>query len=362
MKVLVVCSSYPDLDGNVGSNYIRVRNVYYKRKGIGVYVLNFWRMDSYEIDGIPVMSLADYEANYKNTKFDILICHAANLREHYKFLKKYGGLFPRFVFFFHGHEVLKINKVYSKPYPWQSKKVLGTIVQNLYDDFKLSVWHRYYLSVKDKTQFVFVSNWMLNEFEKWVKISREQINYHIIYNSVSYKYEVENYDCSAHKKYDFISIRAVLSNSKYSVDIINAYAWKNPQYSFLLFGKGDIFEHIKKAPNLTLIEEYLNQDEIISYLNQSRIALMPTRTDAQGVMMCEMATFGIPVITSNIPVCHEVFDDFNNVAFIDNDVNNPVDLSPIVEKLSSTNSTKNPKYFEKKTVQKEVEMLEAFIA
>ena len=36
---------------------------------------------------------------------------------------------------------------------------------------------------------------------------------------------------------------------------------------------------------------------------------MPTRADAQGVMACEMATFGIPLITSNIDVCKEVFKE-----------------------------------------------------
>ena len=63
----------------------------------------------------------------------------------------------------------------------------------------------------------------------------------------------------------------------------------------------------------------MNHDEIVEMLNLSRYALMPTRTDAQGLMMCEMAAFGIPVITSDIPVCHEVFDGFKNVFFISND-------------------------------------------
>ena len=47
---------------------------------------------------------------------------------------------------------------------------------------------------------------------------------------------------------------------------------------------------------------------------------MPTRTDAQGLMMCEMAAFGIPLITSNIPVCHvpAILKYTRNVYYIGN--------------------------------------------
>lgn len=53
-------------------------------------------------------------------------------------------------------------------------------------------------------------------------------------------------------------------------------------------------------------------------LNSYKYALMPTRLDAQGVMMCEMAVYGIPTIVSDIAVCHEMLDSYPNVLFIDN--------------------------------------------
>jgi hypothetical protein len=45
---------------------------------------------------------------------------------------------------------------------------------------------------------------------------------------------------------------------------------------------------------------------------------MPTKLDAQGVMMCEMAYYGIPILVSDLPVCREMLNDFDNVKFIDN--------------------------------------------
>lgn len=360
MKVLVVCRAYPDLNGGVALNYIRVRNLYYRDNGLDVTVLNYNCDESYTIDGIRVISLSDYKYKVKYERFDVLICHAPNLKNHYLFLKKYGDLFPKFVFFFHGHEVLKISEIYSEPYSWQKTNILKIIAQDIYDDFKLFTWRKYYKSVKQKSRFVLVSNWMLTEFEKWTKISREEINYNIIYNSVGKNYETQTYSKESLKKYDFISIRANMDESKYCVDVINSYAWKNPQYKFLLVGRGDIFNHINKAPNIDWVNKYLDQEEIINLLNQSHVALMPTRTDAQGVMMCEMATFGIPVITSDIPVCHEVFDDFYNIEFIDNNANTAIDLTSIYKKLVNLKHIRNDKFTESETVSMEVALLRDF--
>ena len=43
-----------------------------------------------------------------------------------------------------------------------------------------------------------------------------------------------------------------------------------------------------------------------------------------------MATFGIPLITSNIDVCKEVFEGFENVAFIDNE-DEKINIEPILK-------------------------------
>lgn len=38
---------------------------------------------------------------------------------------------------------------------------------------------------------------------------------------------------------------------------------------------------------------------------------MPTRTDAQGLMMCEMAAMEYLLLLQRYPVCHEIFDGLN---------------------------------------------------
>ncbi|MDC5278200.1 glycosyltransferase family 1 protein, partial [Acinetobacter baumannii] len=81
----------------------------------------------------------------------------------------------------------------------------------------------------------------------------------------------------------------------------------------------DYFLHNNLPKNVRHIDKFVPQSEIPNLLDNYRGAVMPTRLDAQGVMMCEMASYGIPTIVSDLKVCHEMLDGFSNVYFIPND-------------------------------------------
>ena len=355
MKVLVLTENYPNNNGGVSLMYVHTRNVYYHEHGWDVDNLSFSAKNSYIIDGIHVLTLNDYKHSNKN--YDVLILHAANIRHHYLFLKKYGDKFNKFIFFFHGHEVLKINQVYSKPYSYVRKNKIRDFLQDVYDNYKLYLWKNYLPKVIHKSIFIFVSEWMLNEFERWIKIKRDLLenHYSITYNCVSKEFETQDYDPSHIKEYDFITIRANIDGSKYSIDIVNQLAKNTPNGRFLVVGKGEFFKYNKKADNIEWNNNTLSHREIISLLNKSKYALMPTKTDAQGLMMCEMAAFGIPVITSDIPVCHEVFDGFNNVFFIDNnDMNFTLDSFINLK----SNCIKQTRFYKDNTIKNELNFIQ----
>lgn len=358
MKVLVLATTYSMPNEKPTHFFVQTRNIYYKSKGIDVTVLNFKAKENYVIDDINVITLEEYKRNFEKYNCDLLISHAPNLRNHYMFLKKFQKNFKNLVFFFHGHEVLKINKVYSKPYNYMKKNTVKTFIQNIYDDIKLYVWRKYFTRIAYKSNFIFVSEWMYNKFIKWTKIKPEIIKdrYNITYNGVGKNFEKLKYNHEGKKEYDFITVRANLDGSKYSIDIVNKLAKNNPEHTFLVVGKGKFFEYNEKAENLIWFDKLLNHNEIVDLLNKSKCALMPTRTDAQGLMMCEMATFGIPLISSNIPVCHEVFDNFKNVELIDNDKTD-LKLNKLLEKLAlKLPYEKNEKYFNNNTIEKEIEI------
>lgn len=352
-RILVLVEDYPDNNGKVTLTYVHTRNKYYMKHGFDVTVLNFRATGDYMIEGIPVITLDSY--CHQKRMFDVLVCHAANIRNHYRFLKKFGDDFPKFIFFFHGHEVLKINKTYSKPYPYVRRSKLKLWLQDRYDDFKLAVWRRYYPKVQEKSRYVFVSKWMLDEFLKWTRIPYDLIKdkCEITYNCIGKAFEDAVYDPTLPKEYDFITIRSFLDGSKYCIDVVNELAKNNPKMKFLVVGKGAFFDHYQKADNLIWMNQTMNHTQIIEYLQKSRCALMPTRTDAQGLMMCEMASIGIPLITSDIPVCHEVFDEFENVAFISNDT----PKADLQELICQPSLIKNTKYYNENTSRREVELL-----
>ena len=318
-KILVAVANYPSENGKLSLAYVHTRNLYYLSKGIDVTVLNFKANKCYKIDDINVITLQEYCKSKKI--YDLLVCHAANIRNHFMFLKKYGHRFPQFVFFFHGHEVLMCNHVYPKTYSFAKKHYFKIFFGDLYDSFKLQIWHKYYPSVVDKSWFIFVSRWMQEEFVKWTRIPLSTLKgrYSITYNCIGKSFEDAIFDFNSKKKYDFITIRHNLDNSKYGIDIVNNLAKGNLKFKFLVIGKGEFFHHYKKSDNIEWINTTLDHTSIVKYLQLSRCALMPTRTDAQGLMMCEMASIGIPLITSDIPVCHESLGNFNNVAMINNE-------------------------------------------
>lgn len=362
MKILVLATDYPDNDRKVTLMYIHTRNKYYVQNGLNVTVLNFSTKNNYTIDGVKVITQDEYKKN--NDKYDILISHAPNLRNHYLFIKKYENNFSNIIFFFHGHEVLKVSEIYPPDYEYlKSSSKLSIFIRNTYDIFKLKVWKKYFIRNLSKLYFVFVSNWMYEMFLKYVGISDNDINNrkYIIYNSVGKVFETNYYNSKTDKEYDFITIRNNIDGSKYCIDIVTKIAKSNPKYKFCVVGKGDFFKYNNKPENLEWINKNLSHDEIITYLNKARCALMPTRTDAQGVMACEMATFGIPLITSNISVCKEVFGIFNNVGYINNEDDN-IDIGLLYENIiNNMNNKKITKYFSDNTIGKEVSLIKDII-
>ena len=357
MKVIVLTAFYPIPNGTHERMFVHVRNLYYKSQGLDVTVLNFDSSDDYEINQIRVITLKTFEL--ENQDYDIAISHSANLRNHYLFLKKYANRFKHLIFFFHGHEVLYLNKDYPKPY--QFMNVGGQfkhMLQDMYDWLKINLWKKFYKKLASKSHFIFVSNWVLKHYKLNSGITEESLLNHIsvINNSVGEEFENNKYDFECPKKYDFISIRSNIDGSKYCVDIIVKYAQINPDKLFLLIGQGKYFDHYSKPNNLIWINRTINHSEMLHYLDESRCGLMPTREDTQGVMTCEMMEYGMPVITSDISVCNEFFSNINNVKLISND--KIEDIVGISNQLFLNTPYKKPNlYTREKTMKKELELI-----
>lgn len=360
--VLVLVADYPNNDGEIAMMYVHTRNLYYKKSGIQVTVLNFRTKKDYVYEGIQVISLKTYYKNKQNYKNEILILHAANIKNHFLFLIRNRKSFHHFLFFYHGHEVLKTRETYPESYYYSSgtSEIYKKII-NVYDNAKLFIWRKYLPRIRNKSDFIFVSHWMLNKFIHYMKVPEKKLKRcYIIPNSIGKVFEENNYVFNAEKKFDFVTIRNNLDGSKYCIDIVNSLAEHNRENSFLVIGKGKFFSYYKKAENITWINKTLSHEEIIKVLNQAKCALMPTRLDAQGLMMCEMASFGIPVITSDIDICREIKENYSNMYLIDN-ADNGLDLSEYLQKaLKRSDMNKNKKFTSKETIGKEIQLIKKY--
>lgn len=358
MRVLVAVTAYPTFDGKKPMSFVHSRCLYYRGMGISVTVLNFGARNSYEIDGIQVICLSDYESS--DDTYNVLICHAANLRNHYRFLQKYENRFEKKVFVFHGHEILRNAKYYPRPYAFNRTSRTKRGLRNIYDSFKLLVWRRYYLSNIDTIRLIFVSRWLLEQFLLEIRCDEKMLNGHavVIPNSVGHYFEVNRYHQNVYQ-YDFITIRTSMDKSSYCLDIIVQIAKKMPTHKFCVIGNGQFFSYFPKPDNVQWIKGVYSHEELGLMLNTARFALMPTREDSQGLMACEVATLGIPLITSDIDVCKEVFSDCPNVAFISNQ---SLDIEQAINTLEEKrdHSVWN-RYYAQNTVNKEAEYIRNYV-
>ncbi len=361
-SVLVAVENYPGAAAgkSLSHKFVHVRNLYYQKLGIDVTVLSFAEKASYTYEGIDVISVGEYRR--RRGCYDLLLCHQPNLKHHLLFCLRYSNDFIGMVFFFHGHEVLKISQAYPKPYPYVRSSSIAIALRDMYDELKFHVWRCYFSRVRESSFFVFVSQWMYDEFMKWLRVDQTFLSGHarIIPNCIGSAFEDNHYNPDSEPEFDLVTIRGNLDTSKYALDLVVESALANPQLRYLVIGKGAFFNHFQQPANLTWLDSTLSHVEIIQQLNKVRCALMPTRTDAQGLMMCEMASFGIPLITSDVPVCHEVLDQFENVRFLSND-GFGCELSSFIDQIPAGRLNESSPFSKRNTISKEVELMQDIV-
>ncbi|HIF5696199.1 glycosyltransferase [Vibrio parahaemolyticus] len=311
-NILVLCSGYPSKGNPYNCTWAHVRNRYYIKNGLSVEVFVIGQVGGYVIDGVKVISKEELNKSMMNNKYSLIISHSPNLRGHLPILKKNK---IKTMLFMHGTESMWLSYDYPKPYFFEKQSLSKRLFRDAYDFLKFSVLKRYILS-SDLVHVVFVSNWMKDIFEKNVmKISCES-KYSIINNSLNENFFIKEHEFKVErKKADFVTLRR-LDHSKFAIDMVCNFARTNPDYSFHIYGKGVFFDYMDKPKNIEVFDYHINQDEIPELLNDYPCALMPTRCDAQGVMACEIATYGMPLITTNISVNKEMFKDFSNVKLL----------------------------------------------
>jgi hypothetical protein len=361
MNILILTEDYPSDKNIYALAYIHSRNIEYLEGGNKVDVISFEAITKYKFEKINVFD----ESSYKNfNNVDIIISHAPNIKNHFRFLIKKSIQNIPLVFFFHGHEVMNTSKYYPKAYRFNKISIFKKNVQKVYDPLKLKILKFCLLKMIQKREisFIFVSSWMKNMANKSLSLNgkdKDLLDRHsyVVNNGVNDIFLKNTYTQNDKLEADFITIRP-FDNSKYGVDIVYNLAKNNPNYSFHIYGEGNFFNHVKHLKNLQVFHHYIHQKDIPDYLNKYKCALMPTRLDAQGVMMCEIAEYGMPLITSDIPICREMLGGFSNVSFVSNNLN-AIEISKFIPPSSQEKVIKfNIKYL----IQEELDIFNKLVA
>ena len=135
--ILILAETYPSEKHKYILAFIHTRNVYYKQMGLDINVLSFKAENSYQYEGINVISLKDFRKMESTIKIDLLISHAPNLKNHAKFIYTNLKRIKQVMMVFHGHEVLKMSNYYPEPFSFVKQSKLKKLVRDTYDSVKL---------------------------------------------------------------------------------------------------------------------------------------------------------------------------------------------------------------------------------
>ena len=351
MKVLVLVQDYPSDDKPYAMSYVHSRNIEYIKAGHNVKVVSFSTNTEYKYECVKVYRYSRVLVE----EADIIVSHAPNIKNSFKRLRKIKN--KKICLVFHGHEVLRKYGDYPVPYDWAKDSFFKKNIIKTYDSIKIKLVNKLIsnLSLKNNLGLIFVSDWMQEQFINNVKLNPIDLGLtQVIANSSNNIFFLKSYDLNEKEVLaDFITIRP-LDESKYAIDLVVDLAKNNPKNSFHIYGKGKYFEYNEKPKNIKVINEFIHQKDMPDLFNKYRVALMPTRYDAQGVMMCEMATFGMPVITTNFEVCIEMLSSFSNVIFLkENEFRTTLVSDLTLHNLAAINNKFHPKYL----VEKELKLL-----
>lgn len=333
MRLLVITQSYPDADNIYAAGFIHTRHLYYLKQKAEVSVVSFSCKVAYEHEGVKVYPANRFEYLIKANNFAAIICHAPNLRNHLRLIMPRLMRLPKIFFIFHGHEMLHKSHYYPKPYPYQQSKwqFLIQLVEKAYDYCKCFALRQIIKRYGGKKIFlIFVSNYLQKLFADDIGLAPESTAPFscVINNPIHPVFIEKSYDSESTKDFDFITIRP-FDKPVYALDIILKMARQNPDRSFHIYGQGQFFKHNYQPANVKVIERFIAPFDIPALLNRYKAALMPSWHDSQGVMACEMAAYGIPLIVSDIPAAREMLEGISNVAYIENNAQR-FDLDMIV--------------------------------
>jgi glycosyltransferase involved in cell wall biosynthesis len=243
---------------------------------------------------------------------DIIAVHAPspNLLMHLQSFQK------PVVVWIHGAEVL-LRAFHHYISPYEIKNSISKLYSLVYDAYRNLTLRQV---IQKVNAIVYVSKWMKRVSEKYLLIKHPHS--FVIPNPVDTDLFKPFTTSITKREIAGISVRAL--EWKYGVDIaVKAFA--NSGVKLTIIGRGSLEKYLRNLAklcnaNVEFITEGVEHQKLPTIYNNYMFFVAPSRTEAQGVAMCEAMACGLPVVATNVGGIPEfVIDEYNGLLVPPND-------------------------------------------
>lgn len=278
MHILIVTHDYPS-KGNNYSAYVQARVDLYLRMGHKVTVITRAHQGSpifSDETNIPALvdnktlerTIIDFDEAY-SIDADIVFTHTPSVGITHLISKKYIGIVPVIVYV-HGAEAIKTPRLLwdISVGEWLWRKLMRTEVE---------------LLLNSCNAIVTASNWMIGAIQSYFpKLKNDILK---IPNPV----DSELFSLMKHESTIGISLRG--TNKKYGMDLLNNIG----------------------RERIEVREPKYSRSELPNILRNFGYFIAPSRMEGQGVMACEAAATGMPILTTKVGAVPEFIFGNNHI-------------------------------------------------
>lgn len=322
-KTLVVAKQYPSYSDLYKYGFLHTRLRAYKREN---HLTDMFKVTTSvqevgfnEFEGIDIFShnhemLDQLLASGVYSK----VCIHLIDKKIWDVVKKYQDK-VQIIIWVHGAEIQVWQR---REFEFENMSEQEIVRQKKLSDQRRHFWRNLVLNeLRPNTQFVFVSQYFLNESEQDLAVKFPTEQSHIIHNYIDTNF-FQYMEKVSTQRFKLLSIRPFASR-KYANDLtvkaIEELA-KYPNFSkfdIAIYGDGALFEKttqpLQKFSNVQLHKTFLNHSEIAKLHKEYGVFIVPTRMDSQGVSRDEAMSSGLIPVTTSVTAIPEFVDNMCGV-------------------------------------------------